>query len=1305
MLEEEKLKLLESPHVYDSSEVLKHYSVNLDYGLNDEQVILHRELLGSHSFLKPKKLSLLHLFIQQFDDLLVKILLSAAIVSFFFTCFDPHETKNISSFIEPIVILFILILNALVGVWQEANAEKALDALKKLQPTLTTCLRNGVWTTFDTENLVVGDIVKVKNGDKIPADLRLVKVLSTALLVEQSQLTGESLLIYKTTEALDKSEKTCDLQTKRNILFGSTTVCSGTGIGVVVAVGMDTEIGTIQSAVIEASTENTTTPLQKMLHDFGNSLSKAISVICLLVWLINVKNFNDPAHGSIIRGSIYYFKIAIALAVAAIPEGLPAVITTCLALGTRKMAKKNAIVRKLPSIETLGCTTVICSDKTGTLTTNKMTTVVVNLFNQQNKLRYIHMPHQGDGIRVTMGGFGENGMYVAQSFDGPVENLTHTFLKCASLCSDVTFSTLHHKNNRKLSRFSSSGMDDDGLVLEGEPTEVAIIEMVNNLGKFLTQCDSSHLDQMGQVIFSSPVEENNSSNIKKMKRWKKNLLQNNNLVNRSRSDSPNSHANTNSSAESNTNTNTELVNDVETDDGMSKVRNETSTLKKGQLTGRAGQTVPIPISALYRKYLIKEATLEFCRSRKMMSVICTHSGSCVGNSSGGKGSGRSNKNKMYLYSKGAPESILEVCTSYMLPDGSVNKLSKSEKTEILDHVKQLANEALRVLAFSYRSASQKDLDLYNTLLHSSPNTTTNANDTMKNNSVFSKIEKDMVFLGLVGIMDPPRPEVKDSISKCMRAGIRVIMITGDNKLTAEAIARKVGIIKIPLSISNPSLSLSPANANFCGSPKFSYANPKFSYSSPKFGHASPSNSRFGGSPKFSGLLHGGSLFSSLTGKEFESLTQDAQRKLLTTSCLVFSRTEPKHKQSIVSILKDLGEIVAMTGDGVNDAPALKMADIGISMGINGTEVAKEASDMILADDNFKTIVSAIEEGRCIYSNMKAFIRYLISSNIGEVVSIFMTAMLGIPEGMLPVQLLWVNLVTDGPPATALGFNPPDPLVMKKGPRHRNDKLIDRTTLLRYMVIGLYVGLATCGIFIQYYVFGISPNEGNTLISLKKLMNWGNCMNWEEFHSSLIYDMSNSCEYFTVGKVKASTLSLTTLVILEMFNALNALSEDSSILKVPPWSNPYLICAIFFSILIHCFILYIPFFSSLFNVVPLDVYDWKWVLIWSFPVLIIDECFKLCKRSYKKYSKPSLQSNQAVSEDKHDSFDNNNLNNQNMNGENLHGDEMWMSGSTDLSFGERLTNSLTSLLDKVATSFSNSASYDLSNQEKELAPQY
>jgi len=360
-----------------------------------------------------------------------------------------------------------------------------------------------------------------------------------------------------------------------------------------------------------------------------------------------------------------------------------------------------------------------------------------------------------------------------------------------------------------------------------------------------------------------------------------------------------------------------------------------------------------------------------------------------------------------------------------------------------------------------------------------------------------------------------------------------------------------------------------------------------------------------------------------TGTQFDKMT-DAQKKAAVggETGKVFSRVEPAHKRELVKHLIDMGQIVAMTGDGVNDAPALKQAHIGIAMGISGTEVAKSASDMILADDNFATIVKAVQEGRAIYSNMKAFIRYLISSNIGEVLSIFFTAMLGIPEGFSSVQLLWVNLVTDGPPATALGFNPPDIDIMKKPPRKQDDELISGWVLVRYCVVGLYVGIATVGIFVYWYI-AAETGDGHTLVSFYQLSHWGECPSWpkEEFQVANFIDgldfSENPCLYFTKGTIKASTLSLSVLVVIEMLNALNAISEDNSILVMSPFINPYLLLAISGSILLHCMIVYVPCMATIFGIAPMNLHEWILVFAFSTPVIFIDEILKIIGRSMNK----------------------------------------------------------------------------------------
>lgn len=521
-----------------------------------------------------------------------------------------------------------------------------------------------------------------------------------------------------------------------------------------------------------------------------------------------------------------------------------------------------------------------------------------------------------------------------------------------------------------------------------------------------------------------------------------------------------------------------------------------------------------------------------------------------------------------LFVKGAPEHVLDRCTHVMLPNGETQRLSPSLRACIQNDVEQMAGEALRTIALAMRL----DCGQLATYDPTSPHRGAGVHDSvaqlLEDPENFVEIESDLVFLGVVGLMDPPRPEVRDAIEACREAGIKVVMITGDNKLTAEAVASLISIVE-------------PEDVKSC----------------------------------------------SFTGKEFEALSLDEKKEVLSgEGGAVFSRTEPKHKQMIIKLLKELGETTAMTGDGVNDAPALKQADIGVAMGLAGTEVAKEAADMILADDDFSTIVAAVEEGRSIYNNMKAFIRYLISSNIGEVASIFFTAALGVPEGLSPVQLLWVNLVTDGPPATALGFNPPDVDVMKREPRHREDKLISSWIFLRYMLIGVYVGCSTVGIFISWFVWGVDMHhDRHTLVSLQQLTQWNSCSSWEQFKVLPIYGMKpdDPCSLFTLGKVKASTLSLTVLVVIEMLNAFNAVSEDASLLQLPPWTNPYLVLATMLSIGVHCCILYIPFLSRTFGVVPLTLVDWIHVFAWSFPVILLDECLKYIGRMKERSRRKSL----------------------------------------------------------------------------------
>ncbi|CAL1276674.1 unnamed protein product [Larinioides sclopetarius] len=992
---------MELPHTKTVQETLTYFNTDPERGLSLDQVKKNQEKYGPNELPAEEGKSLLQLIIEQFDDLLVKILLLAAIISFVLALFEEHEDEasQITAFVEPFVILLILIANAIVGVWQERNAESAIEALKEYEPEMGKVLRQdkaGV-QKIKARDIVPGDLVEVSVGDKVPADIRLCKIFSTTLRVDQSILTGESVSVIKHTDAIPDVRAVN--QDKKNILFSGTNIAAGKARGIVIGTGLDTAIGKIRTEMTE--TEEVKTPLQQKLDEFGEQLSKVISIICVAVWAINIGHFNDPAHGgSWIKGAVYYFKIAVALAVAAIPEGLPAVITTCLALGTRRMAKKNAIVRSLPSVETLGCTSVICSDKTGTLTTNQMSVSRFFIVEKADDPKFFEFEATGS----TYEPIGDVFINGAKAKTGDYEALYEMATIC-SMCNDSSIDFNEYKQCFEK---------------VGEATETALIVLSE-----------------------------------KMNPW--------------------------------------------------------NFDKSGKSRRDAALTVNQAIQSMWKK----EFTLEFSRDRKSMSSYC------IPTKVSRLGSGP----KMFI--KGAPEGVLDRCSHVRVGNTKV-PMTSAMMNKIIETTKVYGTgrDTLRCLALATIDNPPKieEMDL-------------------ADSTKFINYEVNMTFVGVVGMLDPPRKEVMDSIRRCRDAGIRVIVITGDNKATAEAICRRIGV--------------------------------------------------FGEDEDCSGM--------SYSGREFDDLPLSEQRKAVQRSRL-FSRVEPSHKSKIVEFLQADGEISAMTGDGVNDAPALKKAEIGIAMG-SGTAVAKSAAEMVLADDNFSTIVAAVEEGRAIYNNMKQFIRYLISSNVGEVVSIFLTAALGLPEALIPVQLLWVNLVTDGLPATALGFNPPDLDIMDRPPRKADEGLITGWLFFRYMAIGGYVGAATVGAATWWFM--VAPDGPH--LSYWHLTHHLSCFTEPEKFGG------HDCSVFK--DPHPMTMALSVLVTIEMLNAMNSLSENQSLVVMPPWINPFLLGAMALSMTLHFVILYVDILSSVFSVTPLNGEEWLAVMKMSIPVVLLDEVLKFVARKY------------------------------------------------------------------------------------------
>lgn len=865
-------------YTLSTKEVEKQMQTNIEFGLNEKQVEDKQNKFGLNKLEEKKKESIVIKFIKQFNDFMIIILIIASIIS---AVVARLEGSN--DYFDSIIIIAIVVFNAIMGLVQEAKAEKSLEALKKMTAPTCRVKRNGKISTIKSEQIVPGDIVLLEAENYVPADCRLIS--SSNLKIEESSLTGETVPVLKDANCMLK-EKTA-LGDMVNMAFSTTIVVNGHGEAIVTDIGMNTKVGKIAKMII--TNEAPETPIQKKLGEVGKSLGIACLGICLLIFVIGLLKKIEP---------IEMFMTSVGLAVAAIPEGLPAIVTIMLSIGVTKMAKKNSIIRKLPAVETLGSSSVICSDKTGTLTQNKMqVTKIANINGETNDKEY---------IKWLMG--------------------------MATMCTDVEIS----KENGKME-------------LTGEPTEKAIV--------------------------SKALDEGQNKN--------------------------------------------ELYN------VMKRVKD-----------------------------------IPFDSSRKMMTTI------------------HKMPNGYRVITKGAPDVLLKRCNK-VYDNGNVTTLDYSKTKLIENQNNKMADEALRVLAIAY-------LDIPN--LPSKIDTET--------------VEKNLIFIGLIGMIDPPREGVKEAVATCKKAGIKTVMITGDHIITAKAIAKDLGI------------------------------------------------------------LRGSDL--AVTGEELDKIPQSIlQKNIMNYS--VFARVTPEHKVRIVKAYQSTGAVVAMTGDGVNDAPALKNADIGIAMGKNGTDVAKNAADMVLTDDNFVTIVEAVKQGRNIFDNIKKAVHFLIATNIGEIVTIFLGLVLGLKSPLLAIQLLWINLVTDSLPAIALGLEKPETDIMNKKPRDSKKGIFADGLWQRIITEGTMLGILTLVAF----------SVGNYL-----------------------YDIE-------VGR----TMAFVSLGLLELVHSFNIKSEES-IFKVGLFENKYLLGAFILGALLQIVVVVIPSVAEVFKLVPLTQVQWMYTFGISILPLVIMEIQKV-----------------------------------------------------------------------------------------------
>lgn len=902
-------------HQLSDEELRNTLGVSPQEGLTDEAVAEKRKVVGSNELSEGKRISPITLLLNQFKDFMVLVLMGATLVS-----------GLLGEYLDAVTIVAIIVLNAILGFVQEFRAERSLRALKQLSAPLAKVLRSGQEVHLAAKQLVPGDIVMVESGDRIPADVRWAQ--TNSLDVEESALTGESVPVSK--HCLPIADEDVPLGDQKNIGFMGTMVTRGTAKGVVIRTGMETEMGKIADLI--QNTEEQETPLQHRLEQLGKILIFVALGLTIMVVVAGILH-GQPAVGMFLAG--------VSLAVVAIPEGLPAIVTIALALGVRRMIKRKAIVRKLPSVETLGCASVICSDKTGTLTQNKMTVTDVWL--------------EGRNIKVTGDGYApegqmlENGRTVELKSDQSLRRM----LQISALC-----------NNASIVESVSSEV---GSKKKGKDTKK---ESKKNTKKGELQEETVQRDNVFWELKGDPTEG-------------------------------------------------ALV----------------------TLASKMGLT-PAGLKELYAR----QQEFPFDSERKRMSVLVHHQGGRM------------------IYTKGAPDVLIGHC-SYILWEGKVVPFTGTLRQKVMATNESMAGAALRVLGMAYREVrpEEKVADEH-------------------------AAESQLVFVGLAGMIDPPRREVRDAIATCRKAGIRTVMITGDHGTTAEAIAHQLGI-----------------------------------------------------------LPRGGA---SLSGQQLAGMT-DEQLDKQVEGIYVFSRVSPEHKLRIVKSLQRKGHVVAMTGDGVNDAPAIKAADIGIAMGITGTDVTKEASALILSDDNFSTIVVAIEEGRNIYENIRKFIRYLLASNVGEILTMFFAMMMGLPLPLVPIQILWVNLVTDGLPAMALGVDQPEKDLMEHKPRGAKENIFARRLGWKIVSRGVLIGLCTLGAF--WLTLQAAPDNPGQLI-------------------------------------KAQSVAFATLVLARLIHVFDCRSSRS-IFHRNPLQNKYLVLAVISSVVLMLVVMYVEPLQPIFKTVPLGLREW------------------------------------------------------------------------------------------------------------------